>query len=86
MVRLEWIFLMQFVQGFLMFIFLQKLNKMKKQIDDITNEVKNYIAYITEDIDSMSIEVEKESKNQVKKVTEDTQNRLIQAVLSEYFP
>lgn len=94
--RLEWVFLMQFFIGILMIVFLQKLNEMKKQIDDITKEVMNYISYVTEDLEG-EISVDRGSENNSKRTTEikkknakiekeDAQNQLIQAILGEYFP
>ena len=94
MIRLEWLFLMQLGMGGLMIIFLQKQMQMKRQLDEMTREVENYITYITEDIIEESQESvkedkqikEKDRKNNTKKDIEDAQNRLIQAVLGEYFP
>lgn len=97
MFRLEWLFLMQIAMGILMIVFIQKLSKIKKQIDEITTEVKNYISFITEEIqeevqESHSIEeknnfLEKPKETTPKILTkEEAQNSLIQAVLGEYFP
>ena len=85
MVRLEWLLLMQLVMGMLMFVFLQKIKEMKKQIDTITKEVMNYISYVTEDEKEKDLEEEKVEKwREVGQ--EEAQNRLIQAVLGDYFP
>lgn len=84
--RLEWIFIMQIALGILMLIFLRKQMEMKKQVDEITKEVSNYISYITEDVDRAVTEENQSIKSQQKKGKEEVQNRLIQAVLSEYFP
>lgn len=87
MVRFEWLFLMQIVMGILMIVFLQKLTQMKKQMDKIVQEVSNYITYITEDIDESKEVVTEESRIEMNKNdTEEAKNRLIQAVLKEYFP
>ena len=95
MIRLEWLFLMQLVMGGLMIVFLQKQMQMKRQLDEMTREVENYISYITEDTIEESQERVKEDKqirenygekDRKKKDIEDAQNRLIQAVLGEYFP
>ena len=88
MFHYEWLFLMQIVTTILMIVFLQKLSQMKKRVDTITQEVMQYISYITEDLE---IEKEEESmpfvtKMQVQKKQEEAQNRLIQAVLGEFFP
>ena len=87
MVRFEWLFLMQIVMGILMIVFLQKLIKMKKQVDKITQEVSNYIAYVTEDIEENEETVTEEKHMEISKNdTEEAKNRIIQAVLKEYFP
>lgn len=95
MVRFEWLLLMQMVMGILMIVFLQKLIQIKKQMDKIIQEVSNYITYVTEDIEESRetlteeprMEMEKtEGKSTNKKETEEEKNRLIQAVLREYFP
>ena len=66
---------------------MQKLMQMKKQMDDITKEVMNYISYITEEIEE---ENAKESMSKGRKIgqkeREEAQNRLIQAVLGDFFP
>ena len=85
MVRLEWLLLMQLVMGMLMLVFLQKIKEMKKQIDTITKEVMDYISYVTEDEKEKDLEEEKVEKwREVGQ--EEVQNRLIQAVLGDYFP
>lgn len=84
----QWLFLMQAVMAILMFIFLRKLNQIKKQMDTITKEVMTYISYVVEEE-----EEEKEGEIMLKsrsketdKNQEEAQNSLIQAVLGEYFP
>ena len=97
MVRLEWVFLMQIVMGIVMIIFLQKLTQMKKQVDEIIGEVSSYISYVTEDMDAEILEETKTAQKDIiqeknkkfsmgKEEKEEAQNRLIQAVLGEYFP
>ena len=87
MVRFEWLFLMQIVMGILMMVFLQKLIQMKKQVDKITQEVSNYIAYVTEDIEENEETMTEEKHMEISKNdTEEAKNRIIQAVLKEYFP
>ena len=93
MVRLEWIFFIQMIMGILLFIFLWKVVQIKKQLDEITKEVKNYITYITEEMKTeqkeqiVSEKIQKQERlfkdhNQLQEV----QNSLIQAVLGEFFP
>ena len=77
--------------GILMIVFLQKLTQMKKQVDEITQEVTNYISYITEEMQEELEEPQQEKNiiskpNRTEKMEQDeAQNRLIQAVLGEYF-
>ncbi|MBR3812075.1 MAG: hypothetical protein IKJ16_07105 [Agathobacter sp.] len=94
MVRLEWLLLMEVPMGVLMFIFLRKQIQMKKQLDHIVEEVLNYITYVTEQSDEIE-EKREEKKEKIffegekrvnKKNDVDAQNRLIQAILKEYFP
>ena len=87
MIRLEWIFLMQCLQGIFMIIFLHKMNRMKKQVDEITKEVKEYLAFIEADIQEDSLSkraVRMEKKAKISK--DEAENHLIQSVLQEYFP
>ena len=63
-----------------------KLMEIKKQIDKITKEVTNYISYITEETEAEFVEEEQVHKWERAKEKEEVQNRLIQEVLSEYFP
>ena len=70
-----------------MLIFLQKLVQMKRQIDEVSKEILQYISYVTEDVEQEFQEEERmqESKKGSKKDKEYEQNSLIQAVLGEYF-
>ena len=96
MIRLEWLFFMQLAMGVLMIVFLQKLMQMKKQVEKITQEVMNYISYVTEEVTEEPLTETKvgeglsreklRDKNPSQKEKEEAQNRLIQAVLGEYFP
>lgn len=88
MIHNEWLLFMQVVTITLMIVFLRKLSQMKKQVDRITKEVMQYISYVTDDLETEN-EVESipnVTKIQVQKKQEEAQNRLIQAVLGEYFP
>lgn len=82
----EWLFFMQIIMVILMIVFIQKLNQMKKQIDNITKEVSQYISFITDDIEEEQKIEMSVSPKLVEKKPEEAQNRLIQAVLGEYFP
>ena len=84
--QLEWVFFMQLIMGVLMLFFLRKLMQMKKQMDCITKEVTNYISYITEEMESLPEKENTIEKTKRIKEKEEAQTRLIQAVLSEYFP
>ena len=83
MVQFEWLFLMQIAMGIIMVIFLQKLMQIKGQIDEIKTEVTNYILYVTQAVEEEKEPRENQEKKKGKEVEE---NRLIQAVLREYFP
>lgn len=88
MIHNEWLLFMQVVTITLMIVFLRKLSQMKKQVDRITKEVMQYISYVTEDLETEN-KVESMpnvTKIQAQKKQEEAQNRLIQAVLGEYFP
>lgn len=82
----EWLFFMQIIMVILMIVFIQKLNQMKKQIDNITKEVSQYISFVTDDIEEEQKIEMSVSPKLVEKKPEEAQNRLIQAVLGEYFP
>lgn len=77
MLRLEFLFLMQIAVGILLLILLHKMSRVKKQLDEITREVENYVAFVTED---------PEEEKQGQAISMEDQNSLIQAVLGEYFP
>ena len=66
--------------GILLIILLQKITILKKQTDDIVKEVKTYITYVLEEPEEKSLKPEDRASR------EDAQNKLIQAVLGEYFP
>ena len=66
--------------GVLLIILLQKITILKKQTDDIIKEVKSYLDYVLEEPEeTIQKSVDTTSK-------EEQQNRIIQAVLGEYFP
>ncbi len=68
----------------LLIILLQKITILKKQADDIVDEVRAYVTYIVED--SETEETQNIHKKEVQSGKEEQQNRLIQAVLGEFFP
>lgn len=82
----EWLFSMQIVMVILMIFLIRKLNQMKKQVDFIIKEVSQYISFIAEDMKEEVEFVEKEAQKEREKSQDEAQNRLIQAVLGEYFP
>lgn len=57
---------------------------MKKQVDDITKEVKDYLTFIEEDSEQESLSMKGEKKANVSR--DEIDNHLIQTVLQEYFP
>ena len=88
MFHYEWLFVMQAIMTILMLVFLRKLNQLKMQIDKITQEVLQYITYVTEDfaLEKIQEPVQNHTKKQQQKQGEEAQNRLIQAVLQDFFP
>ena len=67
----------------LLIILLRKITILKKQTDDIVKEVKSYLECVLEEPE----EVESQRvKMESFKEKEERQNRIIQAVLGEYFP
>lgn len=93
MFRLEFLFLMQCATGILILMLLHRINQMKKQMDAVIREVNDYVSFITsEEITKSGDEVKAEKVNFFETGKEDTrvtnmqQNRIIQDVLSEYFP
>ena len=66
-----------------MLILMQTFLQMKKQVDDITKEVTNYISYITQEIEEESVPKGRKTSQKEK---EEAQNHLIQAVLGDFFP
>ena len=70
-----------------MIIFLQKITQVKNQLNNITKEVEDYIAFLTSDIEDVEEESDKtQRKSSTNKQKDVSQNHLIQAVLKEYFP
>lgn len=66
--------------GILLIILLQKITILKKQTDEIVKEVKSYLACVLEEPEeTIETRTDRASK-------EEQQNRIIQAVLGEYFP
>ena len=73
------LFLTHSIFGVILVIFMQKIRQIKKQMDEITEEVRNYIHFVIED--------EKEEKERDdKKKNDEEQSSLIQAVLGDIFP
>lgn len=58
----------------------QRMNQIKKQIDEITKEVKDYVSYIVEEDDK------NDNQPALKWNDDERQSSLIQAVLGEIFP
>ena len=85
----EWLLFLQIAMGVLMIIFLQKQRKIEKQMDSIVRQVEDYISYVTkeeEEIKQKEILDSQVVLLRSKKKKEEEENRLIQAVLGEYFP
>lgn len=71
--------------GILLIILLRQITILKKQTEDIIQEVKAYVAYV---MDEPVGQAEKEPiKQQPKRQdNEEAQSHLIQTILGEYFP
>ena len=70
--------------GILLIILLHKITILKKQTDDIVQEVKTYVAYVMME-DATGVE-HLTSKAQKQLNREEAESGIIQAVLGEYFP
>ena len=69
------------VMSVLLIVLLRKITLLKRQTDDIIQEIKFYLACI------MDEQEETDGKKEIKAVgKEEQQSRIIQAVLGEYFP
>lgn len=98
MIQLEMVFVLQLAMVVLMIIFLQRINRIKKQMDGVIKEVETYISFITEEEEKQQLTTESATRaeNNIgniisgkingKNKKEEEQNRLIQSVLGEYFP
>lgn len=67
--------------GILLIVLLHKITLLKKQADDIVQEVKSYVAFVTADeqVQSQTSEVHKQERK------EEMESHILQAVLGEYF-
>lgn len=67
--------------GILLIVLLHKITLLKKQTDDIVQEVKSYVAFVTADeqVPSQTPEVHKQERK------EEMESHILQAVLGEYF-
>lgn len=84
---LEFLFLTQVCVGIVMVILLLKISQLKTQVDYITKEVGDYISFLTEDVkEEVSSTERKPSKKGKFAQMDESQSRLIQAVLKEFFP
>ena len=80
----ELFLLTQCLMGILMLICLQKITRLKKQIDLITKEVKQYLAFLEEDMEEEHFPQKREGSEKISK--DEAESHLIQAVLTEFFP
>lgn len=72
--------------GVLLIILLHKITILKKQTDDIVQEVKAYVAYVTTEAEGETNIEGPISKVQAQFRKEEAENCIIQTVLGEYFP
>lgn len=87
---------MQTMWGVGLLVLLQKMSGMKKQVDEVTKEVKNYISFVIEDeegkeLDNSLVNAYEEDTSSIqshkmKQKSDEAQSSLIQAVLGEFFP
>ena len=74
----------QMILGIVIVVLIQKISKMRSQVDEITKEVKDYISFIIED------EEPKTKAEEIKKTDtingDEIHSSLIQAVLGDIFP
>lgn len=72
--------------GVLLMILLRQITILKRQTEEIVQEVKAYVAYVMEDSAGQATEVPAQKEPEIRQNNEDAQSRIIQAVLGEYFP
>lgn len=72
--------------GVLLMILLRQITILKRQTEEIVQEVKAYVAYVMEDSAGQATEVPAQKELEIRQNNEDAQSRIIQAVLGEYFP
>ena len=81
MLQLNLMLLSQAVLGIGFIMLLHKISKMRKQIDETTQKVQDYVAYITECEDAEEVTYKSG------RVQDDEQkSALLQAVLGDIFP
>lgn len=90
MIGLEVLFCAQIITGVVLIIMLKKMLQMKKQVEDVIKEVKNYITFVTEEEDVTEVKDSAKREKAVRSIEmgEDRdalENKLIQSVLGEYF-
>lgn len=78
--------LIQVVLGAGLIVLLWKISKMKKQVDEITREVKDYISFVIEDENTYDEDLLLPKNYKKKQKSDEAQSSLIQAVLGEIFP
>ena len=89
MFRLEFLFVLQLVIGIILIVVLRKIMQMKKQVDTVIEEVKNYIQFVTEEEQENPKQrdvVQNHTYSKHSKAEKDEMDsKLIQVVLGEYF-
>lgn len=89
MFRLEFLFVLQIVIGVMLIVVLRKMVQMKKQVDTIIEEVKNYIQFVTEEeqetLEQRECAQPRTFVKSKKEEKDEMDSKLIQAVLGEYF-
>lgn len=72
--------------GILLIILLRQITILKKQTEEIVQEVKAYVAYVMDDSAGQATEATAQKEPENRQNREEAQSRIIQAVLGEYFP
>ncbi len=87
---------MQTIWGVGLLVLLQRMSGIKKQVDEVTKEVKNYISFVMEDegdktldnsfVNAYEEDISSIQSHKLKQKSDEAQSSLIQAVLGEIFP
>lgn len=80
--------LILFTQGLLILaiiVLIYHLERMKAQVDEVTQEVRKYISFILEEEENTKEKVPKNQEKKEKISIDEANNSLIQSVLGDFF-